>query len=238
MNNKISFAMVLVCCVIVAVGLIYAVAAKITADPYGIEKISTTDDLTNLDIKIDYFMGHTESAETAKIRDLEKNKELYIDMTAAAPVVLLVETTGTFRQYLGSYCQKVEILQVIFNASQDALSAGDTVELFRTNGLNVVEDELHFMDSPNVLYPGNQYLLFLQPSELNQLYRQKQYNLVDTQFSCIRLYDNEEQQVCSSEKLKDCQKMNHFSMSPKVLDMIEDIENILIERYLGNVNTH
>jgi hypothetical protein len=229
--------MVLVCCVIVAVGLIYAVGARITADPYGLEKISTTDDLAKLDVEIDYFLGQTESAEASKIRDLEKNKDLYIDMTAAAPVVLLVEPTGTFRQHLGSYCQEVEVLQVVSNASQDELCSGDTVSLFRANGLNVVGDELHFVDSPNILYTGNQYLLFLYPSELNHLYRQKQYNLVDTQFSCVRLYHGEDQKVCISTKLRDCKEANHFSMSQKVLDMIEDIENTLIERHLGSEYT-
>lgn len=234
MKNKVGFMTVAVCCVIAAVGLVYAIVAGITSDPYGLQKISTTDELLSMDITVNYFVGQSESTEVQKIRDLEKNKELYIDMTAAAPVVLLVEPIGTFQQYLGSYCQEVEILQVVRNDSADALRAGDTVELFRQLGLSVIDDELHFMDGPNVLYPENQYLLFLQPSELNHMYRQKQYNLLEnSQFACIRLYYSEPQQICVSTKLSDNQNMHNLCMSQKVLDRIVEIENALIEHFLG-----
>lgn len=210
------------------IGLAVAVHARLSLTSVGIEDVESVSDLRALDIQIGYRSGQDGTAETIR-EHYQTEGQQYVDMACEAPAALVVAPLDDFHQYRGSFSQRVQVEQVVH--SSDVIKPGDEIVIFRTGGL-VNRNGVTYDGTVNVLLPGQTYLVFLEPSELNPYTDAQAYSILGIDLAIIPL-NRERPPACTSTDYSAYAECPVFCSEMSVVDALYDLQENALARCLG-----
>ena len=110
---------------------------------------------------------------------------------------------------------------------------GETIQLFRYFGMQYQNEMIRFHGDNymNILYPDNQYLVFLVESAINDYSDIPMYYFTEFMFPAVNLDRSHAGEMCPSFDFNQCCDILYFSSSESIAEMSEQIENRLIELY-------
>lgn len=217
----------------IAVGILGVILVRNSYTSSGIEDVHTLEGLQQLDIVLDCAMvGSGTEKEERLYEHYEEKADSYIDQLGEADTVCVVVPTGRLEFYRGSFYQEVKVKQVISDAS-GRLKPDDTVKIFDYSCLEVKDGRINYVKTDNLFNPDREYLVFLMESELNEIGKRKNYNLIDSPFAGISLDRESGQSVCPSNDFWENWGIDMFFLSQKLMDQHREIEEKVIARYGG-----
>lgn len=221
MKSKLSVFMAVFIVVCTVVGLSYTVVLRNRFTSKGIEQIETVDDLKNLDIHTNLIMTSAEAKFVSADTTLEEGTS-----------VLVVEPTGKFHQYRGSFSQEVEVISV--QDGECDVEPGELIQIYRAFGIRyrddgVINDEIIYPLYVNIMYPENRYLVFVGESELNVYLTQKEFYVNKSYPSVINI-DLEEPKPASSD-FNQCEGLDIFCATQEVADEVYEVERQILKKY-------
>lgn len=229
-TNRTMPVLLLISGVLVVIGLAVAIHARLSLTSIGIEDVASVTDLRALDIQIEYRRGQDGTAE--KLREHYRTEgQQYVDMACEAPVSLVVAPLDDFHQYRGSFSQRVRVEQVV--RSVDNVQPGDEITIFRSGGLVNRDGVVTYDGTDNVLLPGQRYLVFLEPSELNSYTDEQSYSEVGTTLDIIPL-NRERPPACTSTDYGTYAECPIFCADVSVVDALYDLQEMVLAHCLGN----
>ncbi len=166
-------------------GLCIAMAFKHHCKNRGIIDLRSIEDIQALNCNVnqlfteedvDLFIADAEYS----FNNLPEDTEIYI-----------VSPSDNIIQYDFTMIQEVEIDKVIRGSSAES----DTIQIVTTGGIydqeyryyDYANDRPLFYGMTNILFEGNQYLVFLSPLRVNMYTEEKRYNLAMPLFSTFNL---------------------------------------------------
>ena len=228
MKNKTTCFAVLFSMLVILIGVIVAIAARISFTSVGIENISNVDALKKMDIKIEFAWGMN-GGEESFCKHLQDDGAIYLDAVSHAAKVLIVEPTGNIEQFCGSLSQEVQVVTIL-DEINSTLSPGAIIHIFSYQGFKAVDNSIVYTNTNNIMYPGNQYLVAVEESELNA-YGMRDFYFDISIFSCICLNRFEEQTVCKTLDFNAVPNISHFCTSEKMLNAIQYVDQLIIKKY-------
>lgn len=227
MKNPTTKTLAVFSLILIIIGL---VISKITTDSFvsiGLEDIRHTCDLSGLNIVVDYIWGQNNDDEAID-NDLAENIDQYLIDLSEAESVFVVKPTGLFTQYRGSYSQSAEVIEIV-HSSSSFINIGDLITIYQSGGFSLWEDQVHFSQASNVLYPDQLYVVFLNESDLNNKSGNMDFYFYQSSFSCVKLTNRVLQKpfsdfVGSTETVQ-------FCTTDKVLAAFVNVEEAIINQY-------
>lgn len=167
---------------------IWGAAERLLAPDCGLSQVDSVQDLMELPVRISYAegenrqMGITEDPE--QLAFYQQQAESLIQQAMGASVVVLARATGDLTVTSATLMQRVTVEQVL---QGDAPQPGAPCQVWMDFGLKFTDDSFDPMAEPaityphflNLMQPGETYLLFLEPDELNGLSGQPNYHVVE-----------------------------------------------------------
>lgn len=229
MKRWIIFQLLLLAAV-VCVGQI----GKSTFTDSGAASLTSIDEALLLDSGIDYIF-------TSKDLDSFKSyEEQYVTDVDQASLVVLATPTGNLSQRHFSLGQEIKIDRVIKGNTQ--LKDTVTAYVFSQDGF-VVADELHsgltYYSIKNLMKPNHQYLVFINPLEINNYLKEPGYSLVSSFFNYLDLTSNASTITnIPLDKLRfsDLKDNEFYSNSQEVLEQLLNIKKQIITKYVGEAS--
>lgn len=167
---------------------IWGAAERLRAPDCGLSQVDSVEDLMELPVRISYAEGENRPLGIAKdpeqLAFYQQQGESLIQQTMGASVVVLARATGDLTVTSATLMQRVTVEQVL---QGDAPQPGEPCQVWMDFGLKFTDDSFDPMAGPaityphflNLMQPGETYLLFLEPDELNGLSGQPNYHVVE-----------------------------------------------------------
>lgn len=231
-TNRTVPVLLLISGVLVVIGLAVAIHARLSLTSVGIEDVASVTDLRALDVQIGYRSGQDGKAETLCTHYRTEGQQ-YVDMVCEAPTALVVVPLDDFHQYRGSFSQRVRVEQVIH--SMDVVKPGDEITIFRSGGLVNRDGIVTYDGTVNVLLPGQTYLVFLEPSNLNPYTDVQSYSTLGIDLAIIPL-NRERPPACTSTDYSVYAECSVFCSEMSVVNALYDLQEEILERCLGDAN--
>lgn len=231
-TNRALPVLFLISGILFVIGLAVAVHARLSLTSVGIEDVDSVSSLRALDIQIGYRSGQDGTAETIS-EHYQTEGQQYVDMACEAPVALVVAPLDDFHQYRGSFSQRVRVEQVV--RSSGDIKPGNEIVIFRTGGLVNRSGIVTYDGTVNVLLPGQTYLVFLEPSNLNPYTDVQSYSTLGIDLAIIPL-NRERPPACTSTDYSVYAECSVFCSEMSVVNALYDLQEEILERCLGDAN--
>lgn len=144
-------------------GFIIGICWKAQTHDSGIAAVNSIKELYNLNPTVGSYFNESEATNTFA-NEIENNKERYLNGLLDSSVIVIASATEQYTQYPNSYSQVVSVESVI---KGNQIEAKQAITVFRYYGLSNQEGKVTFKDVLNVMQPGNKYILFLEPSKID-----------------------------------------------------------------------
>lgn len=228
MRNRNILFMCIFTMAVLFLGITVSINTKKSYISLGIENVSDVNELQNLEIQINYAYGINHD-EKSFCKDLETNTEAYIEDLDTASAILLIEPLGNFKQFRGSYSQDAVVSEII-RCENNTIEVGSTITIYQYGGIENHNGILNYVQTTNLLYPDNMYLVFLEESELNTYTGKNEFYYSNSIFSSIKLNDNAAE-TCTSFDFNECNDIHFFCVSEKISKSILLFEDALFQKY-------
>jgi len=223
---------------IIGIAFVICLIANAALVPYGRSKVihSGILDFTDpkaigkAEISLDYVS--TPNDEKAFFSSLESTRSL-CESLEQADAILLVTSDGGLTQYEGSFAQTLTITEILQDSS-NVLQKGDTVRLLRYWGMEYDGGyiSLNVPDGFNILNEGNEYLVFLQSSPLNEISGCRDYWLLDNTYSILNQNRSHAGETCPSYDFNRCRELMHFTSSERIAAAIAGQEDEILAYFV------
>ena len=229
MKSKAVKIMIICTVSVLLLGVLLSFAVRSSYRSPEIAKIEYIDDLRDLSIKLSFAWGM--DGDKKIVSQLSNNTDTIIDELKNAGGIYIVEPTGKIEQYRGSFSQVVRIVQIIKPA--DEITTKDVeIPIFQYGGFSERNGQIEYSRESNVMYPGNQYLVFVSASEVNAVPEKKSFYFWESYFSCVKLTDRRNQTVCDDLDFHSYGDTTHFCATEEILSAFVSLENRIIETFL------
>jgi len=214
---------------VLLLGVVLSFAVRNSYRSPEIAKIEHTDDLRDLSIKLSFAWGM--DGDKKIVSQLSNHADTMIEELKNADGIYIVEPTGRIEQYSGSFSQVVRIVQVI-KPADERISKEDEIPIFQHGGFSERNGQIEYSRESNMMYPGNQYLVFVSASEVNAVSEKKSFYFWESYFSCVKLTNRDKQKVCNDLEFHSLMDTTHFCTSEEILSAFVLLENKIIETFL------
>ncbi|MDE5589698.1 MAG: hypothetical protein K2J60_11270 [Acetatifactor sp.] len=218
--------------VTMVITIIAGIIFRLTVPDCGLSKIENIEDIKSGTIVLNYALGADKGDEDGMTEaGFAKNGDKY-DVDSAS-VIAVVEPTGNLRQTEGSIGQEIIFKEII--KGNEFVLVQQKGYVYRYFGFRETDGGIQYMNTLNLMYPGNEYLIFLDASPLNSYMREPVFILKSSFFGYVnisgqntRTLDNNFQDYDFLE-LKDYE---FFSVSEKITNVLNNIRKELLSQYL------
>lgn len=213
--------------------LVVGQVVKVNFRNCGIATIKTYDDIYALDCGMSYIFGESSSDEVSVYNSLVEYEEDYISDSDYAPIIIIGEPTGKYSQDSLSFGQEVLVEAVI---KGDGIEEGEKYYMYGTDGFITDENQkVLYSNIKNIMKEGEEYLIFLEPSELNGKVPEKVFFLSGTFFNYLHINYSSDiiiEKEINNLKFNDLKDFEYFTKSKRILDRIYLIKEKIINKYI------
>ena len=168
----------------------------------------------------DYILGD-EFGATGDINDI-----------STAPIVARVRPTGRVRFAASSRGQEVEVKEVFRGG--EFLSEGQCCYVYQFFGLEPSEGIIYYWDTINLMNPDYEYLIFLEPSPLNEYGQDPAYIMYGLELAYIRIGGQETKTLeedYQSYEFMELQDYEFFSVSEEITEKLNQVQRDILQEY-------
>lgn len=196
----------------------------------GIKSFTNPKEIETAEITLDYVL--TKNDEKYFFDSMESINSL-CEALEQADAILLVASDGGVNQFEGAFAQTLTIRKVLWDSS-NMLQNEDTIRLLRYWGMEYDGGyiSLTVPDGLNILNEGNEYLVFLQSSPLNEVSGYRDYWLMDNTYSIINQNRNYADATCPSYDFNRCRELMHFTSSERIAAALAEQEDKILAYFL------
>lgn len=217
--------------------LIYGQICKANFKDMGISMLQTVEDTYNLkNCGLEFCFGdnpNTGDKEEDLYTNLCMYENDYITDSENASIVAIGEPTGNIRNYSQSFAQEVKITEVLKGT---AIEINSNYFIYSNENFTLNENgQIMYTGLKNIMKKQNQYLLFLEPSELNGITDKDFYYLKGGFFSYLNISKNSELLMPNPIDMTQYNQLKNaefFCTSKRILDKLNFIKGKIIENYI------
>ena len=196
----------------------------------GLSQLSNTKDLSQLNINLNYAWNTSDEVGlTETLLNLEKDQ--YTEVTSAK-IIALVSPTGNIRQTEGSIGQEFTVNKVI--KGNEYISIGDISYVYQYFGFRATDEHIEFLNTLNLMYPQDKYLIFMDPSPLNMYQEEPTYILKSDLLGYIKTQREDTtslQQNYTNFNFADLSAYEFFSISDSITSLLNLARDNLLKMF-------
>lgn len=196
----------------------------------GISQISNIAEVKQCDVRLNYTWEKGDEYGITSIAEEAMNGTSTI---FAASIIAIVAPTGNIHQTEGSFGQEIAIKKVLYG-SEDLV--GQVAYVYQNFGFSAASGRVEFLNTLNVMYPENEYLIFMDESPLNPyqqrpvfLLRSEYLGYIRTDFHTTKTLTNTYKGILFS----DLNEYEFFSESETITDALNTARSFLLRKYLN-----
>lgn len=230
MREKRWIAVLVLC---MAGALCFGVAGKSHYQNVGLYDIQNVEDLMALNCfqagMIGYNKENPQMVEEKTYEGFWENREGYTETMMGAPVIVRVHPTERIFVAGDSVGQEFLVEEVI--RGEGTIQAEEKYFVYASGAFRIEDEKIYSEMSVNLMFEGKEYLLFLQPSDLNPYQDKQEFWWYDIPlFSCICLEDSVRSfMVPDLERpYEELQEYAFFVYSDRIAEVIGSIRGRLV----------
>lgn len=230
--TKLSKIFIIISSAVIVIGLSVGIYCARSFTDCSLSSVTSINDLSKYDIKNDYIMGKDD--EDRMCKHYSEEFQLYIDDYKDTPIVAIVKSTEKFRQFTNSYMQEIDVIKVM--KGEEYIKKDTKVSLFEYGGFKYSDGCLIYQNCINIMKPDSEYLIFLEPSDLNKYKGKNSYSLYKSScFSYICLERGSEMEVYNPKNtnIYNYIKLTQNTTSKKIAESIAYAEDKIIAEFIG-----
>lgn len=223
--------------IVVLFVLLYGQICKANFKDMGVSTLQTVEDTYNLkNCGLEFCFGdnpNTDDKESDLYTNLCMYQNDYIMDCERASIVAIGKATGNIKNYSQSFAQEVKITDVLKGT---AIEINSNYFIYSNENFTLNKNgQIMYTGLKNIMKKQNEYLLFLEPSELNSIADENFYYLKGGFFSYLNISKNSELlmpnpiNMTQYSELKDTE---FFCTSKRILDKLNFIKGKIIEKYI------
>lgn len=221
--------------VIITIAIMAGIIFRLKVPDCGLSKMENIEDIKPGTIVINYAWGTNSNDEEGMTEaDFKKNDDKY-DVDSAS-VIAVAEPTGNLRQTEGSIGQEIVFKEII--RGNEFVSVEQKGYVYQYYGFCEADGAIQYMNMLNLMYPGNEYLIFLDASPLNPYMQEPVFILKSGYFGYINISGRNTKTLDINYQDYDFPELTDyefFSVSDKITDVLNNIREEILSRYLdGN----
>ncbi|WP_167958164.1 hypothetical protein [Anaerosporobacter faecicola] len=231
-NNNLKIGIIVGILLLVSV-IVYGFVWKLNCKDCGLAHVSTTEDLDHISVRLDYAFGMRAEEEKLLLKELKEGKTL-IEEALQSDIIVVGKATGNIVQSNCSQGQEIIVEKVL--TGQENISENSSCFVYGYFGFQEVEGQVIYMNPLNVMQPNEEYLLFLESSELNERQKKKSYYLTSDSLGYIALNNRTtptiEREQMNEIEFSELKKYNFFSASTEVTEALITLQKEIITTLL------
>ena len=210
--------------------VIYGLIFQSNVTDCGLSKLSDVNDIGMLEVSLEYAFD--ESWCQSLQADLNGDGEEVKNLTTA-DVIAVVSSTGRIKQTDGDIGQEFVVKNII--KGEETVSVGLKAYVYSYFGFQVIDGEIKYRNTYNLMFPEKDYLIFMDVSPLNEFQEDEAFILKSEYYGYIRIDDaytrtiDENYMHHSFSDYNDCE---FFSTSESVTHVLNEIRKGLLAYYL------
>lgn len=180
MVKKKKHGFLIFCLVLLFITIVFGVVFRIQIPDCGVSKLSNIKDVQERSIRLDYAWG--KGTEEGLDSNFGTDGSRY--GVASAEIIAVVSPTGNIIQTDSTMGQEFTVKKII--RGDNFISIGQTAYVYVYFGFRAVDGEIRFLNTLNIMYPGNDYLIFMDQSPLNDYQQKTAYVLKSDWFGYMK----------------------------------------------------
>ena len=204
---------------------------KLEAANCGLAEIDHVEDIGTETMVLSYALGANSDDEDGLTEASFKTNGNKYDVEEAS-VIAVVEPTGNIRQTEGSIGQEIIFKKIIIG--EEYASVQQKGYVYQYFGFYEIDDKIQFMNVLNLMYPENEYLIFLDASPLNPYMQKPVYILKSDFFGYININGRNTKTLdenFQNYNFGDLKDYEFFSVSEKITNVLNGIMKEILNLY-------
>lgn len=200
----------------------------------GLSKVKTVEDFYSLEPTLRYVWGEDASDTKTMVDALHNSPEIYTAPLDDSSIIAVVIAGQQALQTNGSLGQEISVERVI--KGEEQIAAGDVCFVFQYFGFSLSENKLYYSNTANILQPGQTYLIFMEPSELNCCSSSKTFYMEQKIFPHIDIRKVMTPTLRADyEAVRFCDICNYefFCVSEPLTAAFNQVRGEILEKYLA-----
>ena len=219
-----------VVCMIMLLSMILCGAAfRLNLPDSGIAELKSVDDLKSKKITLNYAWGK-EDESGMLFESSDENDPCGVASTAC---IAIVSPTGNIRQTGASIGQEVVVKELL--RGDETLRVGQTVYVYTYFGFLPVEGHIEYFNTLNLMYPGSDYLIFMDASPLNDYQSRQSYILKSDYFGYVKIRHTDTPTLNMNYRdynFCELTEYEFFSTSDTITGTVNKAQEDLLKQYL------
>lgn len=195
----------------------------------GLSELKRVEDIKTEKITLNYAWGKEDESGMR----FESSDETDPYGVASAACVAVVSATGNIRQTDASIGQEVVIREIC--KGDELISVGQTVYVYTYFGFLPVDGHIEYFNTLNLMYPGSDYLIFMDASPLNAYQTGQAYILKSDRFGYVKIQHTDTPTLKPDYRKYDFSELTEyefFSTSDVITDIMNKAQEDLLKHYL------
>ncbi len=217
------------CMIMLLSMLLWGAAFRLNLPDSGITELKRVEDLETKKITLNYAWGKEDESGMR----FESSDETDPYGVASAACIAVVSATGNIHQAAASIGQEVVIREI--HRGDDTLKTGQTVYVYTYFGFLPVEGRIEYFNTLNLMYPGSDYLIFMDASPLNDYQTNQTYILKSDYFGYVKIKHADTPTLKPDYRKYDFSELTEyefFSTSDVITDIMNKAQEDLLKHYL------
>lgn len=196
----------------------------------GLSDVQSITELSKLQpIQLEYIWDI--ESENQIVDSFKSSKSNIIAECKSADIIAIINPTGNLDLHPNSIGQEIKIKEIL--RGNEYATAGQKNFVYQSYGFITDTNNIIYRNTLNLMYPENEYLIFMNVSDLNQYRSDTTYILVSSDFGYINIEGTGTKAISADEpSFQELEEFEFFSASEKVARVINEIQKELLELYL------
>lgn len=204
---------------------------KHTGKDCGLAGVDSVDDIKAGMVTLDYAIKKDDPWGTGGIQRL-------MDQIEQAKIIIIAKPTGKLIQSDGTYGQEILVKQIL--RGEEHIMEGEKTWFYQSFGFRAIDDKIRFMNAYlNIMNLEEEYLVFLEPSPLNDYQQETVYELSNEVLGYICLKEMKTKNLPEKYKEIDYVELKEyefFAVSEKLTTELNEVRKAILEKYIMNEN--
>lgn len=218
----------------ILITLVFGQVSKANFKDCGIASIINDESIYELNAGMDYIFGNTQENEEFIYNSLTEYEDDYVNDQDEASIIVIGTATGNYSQSAFSFGQEIKVKRVIIGTD---VMTNDIIYVYNTDGFKADDSGRPvYTNIQNIMFENSEYLIFLDPLELNEYTEEHVYSLVGSYFSYISL---SKRNTCPIKlpletlQFNELKDFEYFASSERILEQIVIVKQKIIDKYIN-----